>query len=200
MNIPRGLTLGEGPRWIASGVDAGLWWVDIIEGLVFQRQSDGSIRRWDLLDQVGMVGALAPAQQGGLVLATQHGWQHFEPSSGQCTLIADPTPGDDMRFNDGAVDPAGRFITGTMPLDMPPGAGQLWALEADGSYRLLRDNLTCPNGIAWSADGNEMYFIDSPEKAIQVFAYDAAKALSVMSYAASTPLSLMRFPMAVPRW
>ena len=45
-------------------------------------------------------------------------------------------------------------------------------LEADGRCRQLLSGLTCPNGIAWSDDGSIMYFIDSPERAIQVFSYN----------------------------
>jgi sugar lactone lactonase YvrE len=170
------LTLGEGPRWCGDS----LWWVDIIAGKLFQSQVDtktGTIstaQEWDILAQVGMVGALAPTNTANMLLATQTGWQLFSPTTGQCRPIADPTPNPDVRFNDGGVDPAGRFVAGTMPLSMPAGAGQLRSLETDGSYRLLLENLTCPNGLAWSADGSELYFIDSPKKAIQVFQYNVA--------------------------
>ncbi|TVR44005.1 MAG: SMP-30/gluconolactonase/LRE family protein [Planctomycetota bacterium] len=173
----QGLTLGEGPRWCHDG----LWWVDIIRGLLFHSrwQNDGFTppQQWDLLAQVGMIGALAPLATGGLVLATQQGWQHFDPVSGRCTPLANPCPDPQIRCNDGAVDPAGRFITGTMPLDMAPGQGCLWSLDPDGRVRQLMSGLTCPNGLAWNAAGNEMAFIDSPQRAIGIYAYDVQRGI-----------------------
>jgi len=165
------LTLGEGPRCC----DDGLWWVDIIAGTVFHcpwPPASAKVQSWNLLQQVGMIGALAPAQAGGLVIAAQQGWHHFDPLSGVCTLIAQPIPDPEIRFNDAAIDPAGRMLSGTMPLSMPAGQGQLWSLETDGSYQLRLENLSCPNGMAWSDDGSILYLIDSPQRAIQLFAYD----------------------------
>ena len=137
--LPSGLTLGEGPRWIDHGRDSGLWWVDIIAGKLFHRPNQDQVHCWELLEQVGMVGALAPSHRGGLILATQRGWQFFDPATGICQAITDPTPSNEVRFNDGAVDPAGRFVAGTMPLDMPTGAGALWALK----LTVVADNC-CP--------------------------------------------------------
>jgi sugar lactone lactonase YvrE len=70
------------------------------------------------------------------------------------------------------VDPDGRLLVGSMPIDMPAGAGQLWSLEYDGSAILRRQGLTCPNGLAWINGGAQLVAIDSPERCIQIFTYD----------------------------
>jgi sugar lactone lactonase YvrE len=75
------------------------------------------------------------------------------------------------RFNDGAVDPQGRFLAGTVgPTEDTP-TGRLHRLEHDGTTTVLLDGLTLSNGIDFTADGRTMYLIDSPTREVQVFSY-----------------------------
>jgi len=87
--------------------------------------------------------------------------------------VAHAAPG--MRFNDGRCDRQGRFLAGTMLLDMAAGApvGRLYALEAgDDGLRLLLDNLIVPNGLAFSPDGRTMYLSDSHPSVQTIWAFD----------------------------
>jgi sugar lactone lactonase YvrE len=77
---------------------------------------------------------------------------------------------DGQRFNDGAVDPAGRFWAGTVATDDAP--GRLFCLDPDLRVRVVLDELTESNGIAWSPDGTRMYFVDSGEPRIRSYAFD----------------------------
>ena len=64
------------------------------------------------------------------------------------------------RFNDGKCDPAGRFWAGTMASDergAPVGA--LYVLDTDLSCKQVLQNVGISNGIAWSPDGNTMYYM-----------------------------------------
>ena len=64
------------------------------------------------------------------------------------------------RLNDGAVDPAGRFLVGGMHLTDPDGAASLVRLD-DGRITVLDDDLDLSNGPAWSPDGGTLCSIDS---------------------------------------
>ena len=81
---------------------------------------------------------------------------------------------DDMglRMNDGDVDPAGRFVAGSMARDARPEMGSLYLREIDGSVRTLIAGVTISNGLAWSANGDLMYYVDSGLQAIDVMDYD----------------------------
>ena len=55
----------------------------------------------------------------------------------------------------------------------PPETEQLLAVEADGSWRVIDDDLTLSNGIAWSADGRTLYSIDTMRQRVYARDYDA---------------------------
>ena len=72
---------------------------------------------------------------------------------------------------DGAVDPQGRFLAGTVgPTEDTP-TGRLHRLGHDGTTTVLLDGLTLSNGIDFTADGRTMYLVDSPTRSVQVFDY-----------------------------
>ena len=50
------------------------------------------------------------------------------------------------RLNDGACDPAGRFLVGSMALDGRQGEECLYRIEADGAVTVIDDDLTISNG------------------------------------------------------
>jgi sugar lactone lactonase YvrE len=69
------------------------------------------------------VGAVAPVIGGGYVLAAGTGFLHVD-AAGAVEELAQPEAGrTDVRMNDGACDPQGRFWAGTMAYDESPGAG-----------------------------------------------------------------------------
>jgi sugar lactone lactonase YvrE len=82
----------------------------------------------------------------------------------------------DVRFNDGACDPAGRFWAGTVAADRRAGAGVLYRLDPSGEISVLLDGVTESNGLGWSPDGGTFYYIDSgePEPRIRAFPCDLA--------------------------
>ena len=77
-----------------------------------------------------------------------------------------------MRSNDGACDAAGRFWIGTMALDLTPGAGALYCY--DGKLRRVLDGVTLSNGLGWTRDDTQMYYIDSTEQRVDVFDFELA--------------------------
>ena len=99
----------------------------------------------------------------------------FVDDDGSVRELAQPEAGrTDVRMNDGACDPQGRFWAGTMAYDESPGAGALYRLELDGSCTTVLTGLTISNGIGWSPDGSTMYLNDSGTGCVDAFRFDGA--------------------------
>ena len=164
--------LSEGPRWDEERQE--LLWVDIL-GRRFHRaavSADGGPEsvRTTALDR--HVGAVAPVAGGGYVLAAGQGFV-FVDEAGSVHELAQPEAGRaDVRMNDGACDPQGRFWAGTMAYDESPGAGTLYRLELDGRCSTVLTGLTISNGIGWSPDGATMYLSDSGTGSVDAFDFD----------------------------
>jgi sugar lactone lactonase YvrE len=171
--VPARAELGERPVWDAA--QHSMIWVDISAGRLHRFSAT---RADEVIVDLGIpLGAAAPRQGGGYVLAAADGFR-LTDSAG----AADGGPvrpdgmGEDLRFNDGACDPAGRFWAGTVAGDRRLGAGALYRLDGDGSITCMRTGVTESNGIGWSPDGTTMYYIDSgePELRVRAFGYDVA--------------------------
>jgi sugar lactone lactonase YvrE len=166
--------LSEGPRWHAERQE--LLWVDIL-GRQLHRGTladDGALARLESLSIDRHVGAVAPAVDGGYVLAAGQGFL-FVDEKGSIRELAQPEAGHtDVRMNDGACDPEGRFWAGTMAYDETPEAGTLYRLELDGTCSTVLRGLTISNGIGWSPDASTMYLNDSGTGCLYAFKFDRA--------------------------
>jgi sugar lactone lactonase YvrE len=166
--------LSEGPRWHEERQE--LLWVDILGRKMHRPQlaADGGLDRIETISIDRHVGAVAPALGGGYILAAGPGFL-FLDGAGSIHELAQPEDGrQDVRMNDGACDPQGRFWAGTMAYDESPGAGTLYRLELDGSCATVLAGLTISNGIGWSPDGGTMYLTDSGTGCVYAFAFDGA--------------------------
>ncbi len=175
VNIERVLdcraAIGEGAIW--SVEEQVLYWVDIM-GPTLNRfdPASGLNISWDMPSPIGCFALSAP---GEAVVALCEGFHHFDFATRALRLIADPEPNKPgNRFNDGTVDPAGRFWAGTMPIAGPGDApeGSLYCLDLDGSARLVESPFWVQNGLAFSPDGRTMYVSDSYVKIRTIWAYD----------------------------
>jgi sugar lactone lactonase YvrE len=164
--------LSEGPRWDEERQE--LLWVDIL-GRGFHRamlKADGSPGQVRTMALDRHVGAVAPVAGGGYVLAAGQGFL-FVDETGAVDELAQPEAGHvNVRMNDGACDPQGRFWAGTMAYDESPGAGTLYRLELDGRCSAVLGGLTISNGIGWSPDGGTMYLSDSGTGLVEAFDFD----------------------------
>lgn len=159
--------LGEGPLWHVE--EQTLYWVDI-EGQAFHRYHPVS-KAHERIEVGVMMGVLRFRASGGLIMATSRGLQLWDASTRQLTPIAHPEEGKpDARFNDGGVDPQGRFWAGTMAPGTP--SSSLYRLDADHSLHRMDTGIGTSNGIAWSLDGRTLYFTDSPAKMIYAYDFD----------------------------
>jgi sugar lactone lactonase YvrE len=165
-------TLAEGPCWNAE--QRLLYWVDII-GKKFGRFDPETGLNEDF--PIGeFVGAVVCAGENEVVLATQSGFQTYQMEQRKLTPLVDPESHlHENRFNDGKCDANGRFWAGTMEIIEKEATGALYVLETDHSYRKVYEGVGVSNGIAWSLDEKEMYYIDSMKKLVIAFEYEADK-------------------------
>jgi sugar lactone lactonase YvrE len=165
--LAAGCELAERPVWDEH--DQSLVWVDILGGSAHRLSPGGD----DTAIPVGApLGAAGLRHGGGLILASA-GALVFLDAAGR----ADREPIDaglpsGVRFNDGACDPAGRFLVGTSSLDGRRERGALLAVSPDGHIEVLLDGVTESNGLCWSPDGGTLYYVDSGEQHIRAYAYD----------------------------
>jgi sugar lactone lactonase YvrE len=158
--------LGEGPLWHAE--EQALYWVDIEERQIHRFHPDSGAHKVFTLDIP--VGAVAFREGGGFVLATRDGFAYWDGSSSSLDFIADPEPGKPgARFNDGKVDPQGRFWAGTMA---EGASSSLYRLDPDGSVHTMIREVTIANGIGWSPDAKTMYFTDTLRYTIDAYDFD----------------------------
>lgn len=161
--------LGEGPVW--DGAGRSLVWVDI-EGrtLLRYRPAEGAVTRTVLPQKIG---AAVPAEDGSWVVALADGFYRLHPATGETVPIAataEPNPAN--RLNDGKCDRNGRFWCGTMSANWQKD-GSLYVLEAGGKLTRKLTGVICSNGLAWNADNNLMYYIDTGDRAVYAFDYEA---------------------------
>jgi sugar lactone lactonase YvrE len=64
-------------------------------------------------------------------------------------------------MNDGACDPAGRFLAGTMTREAEPGRGALYRYEPPGTAVPVLTGIGVSNGLGWDAAGSALFFVDT---------------------------------------
>jgi len=162
----------EGPAWDARRDE--LLWVDQFAGLVHRARYDGEALRPVHTYRIGTpVGAVVPdAGTDGWMLAAGAGFVRLA-ADGRTEVVAEPEAAvrDTNRMNDGKCDPLGRFYAGSMAWSKQPGAGALY--RYDGTVCTILREVTISNGMAWSAAGDRMYYIDTPTMQVDVFTVGA---------------------------
>lgn len=168
--------LGEGPIW--DDRSGRLLFVDINGHRV--HAFDPASGAHDTFDTGEFVSAIALALDGGYLVTLQHDVARLDLAARRVARIAGAErERSDTRFNDGYVDPRGRFWAGTMSLVGKPEQGSLYRLdvaraeEPRHSLTRMLDKVTTSNGIDWSPDERLMYYVDTGTRGIDVFDFDA---------------------------
>jgi sugar lactone lactonase YvrE len=170
--------VGESPVW--SVPEQALYWVDI-PARTLNRWSLASLAlsTWQAPEMLGCVAAsgsgrwIAGAESGVFELDLQaNGHLGFS----RLASVSHPAAG--MRFNDGRCDRQGRFLAGTMLMNMAAsrGEGSVYSYKQGsneaGQLVMLLEGFKTPNGMAFSPDGATMYLSDSHPSAQHIWAYD----------------------------
>ena len=182
--------LGESPVW--DEACNSLLFVDISGGQINVLDEQADLTR--LYESPSRIGALALTNAGNLIFTRNAGVAILNRSSLQVSnnskLAITPSS---YRFNDGACDPQGRFITGLMDEAHSKNTGKLYRYDAGLNASVVLDNIGLPNGLVWSIDGSELFFVDSVARTIYRARYPATgNYLEQVSVFAHTPPDLGR--------
>jgi sugar lactone lactonase YvrE len=162
--------LGEGPVWDEQ--DQVLWWTDI-KGKCMHcfKPATGTNLEYQLPVRVG---CFALRENGGFLLAAEHGFYTWEPETNILKHIFDvEADREDNRMNDGGCDRQGRLLASSMSLADPrQPTGACWRVKTDMTCERIHDGLHVGNGIAFSPDGTTMYLADTPVNKVWAYPYD----------------------------
>ena len=161
--------LGEGALWEPQ--KEVLLWVDI-EGrklMIFNPEKGTN----EVIDVEERIGTVVPVDQKRALLALQNGIFYLDYVTGSRTLIVNPLDTiENIRFNDGKCDPAGRFWVGTMKLKGPPKQAALYCLYNEHDVSIVEQGITISNGLVWSNNKKTMFYIDTPVRKVAAYDYD----------------------------
>jgi sugar lactone lactonase YvrE len=161
--------LGEGPIWDAERQR--LLFVNIMRGEVHAFDPATGVDDIIAVDQP--VGAVTPSVRGDWIIAARDGFLRLDPSTGATSLLAaveEDHP--ENRMNDGYCDARGRFWAGTLSMLRRRDVAALYRLDTDGHVKRMLTGITTSNGIDWSLDSRQMYYIDSGTSRVDVFDFD----------------------------
>ena len=162
--------LGECPIWDAD--EQALYFVDI-KGMALHRfhPATGGHAVMPMPEEIGCIGF---RKGGGFIAGFRSGLWLLDSKGGREAKLADnPEDQRTSRFNDGRVDPAGRFLAGTIDEPKDGGKAHLYRYDRRGLVTLAGGLLTS-NGVAFSPDGRTLYHSDTPTFTVWRYAYDPA--------------------------
>jgi sugar lactone lactonase YvrE len=168
-SIPSQCFLGEGPLWIAKlGC---FFWVDIEKGNLHRYHL--ATEELEIRHFPHRLAVVLEGQNGKLILGLDRKLVRYDWGTQEIEELCEVEAALSLnRFNDGKVDPQGRIWIGTLSTLFTEGAGSLYRIGTDLTHEVQLKNLTISNGMAWTADEQTYYFIDTPTKKIQEFAFD----------------------------
>jgi sugar lactone lactonase YvrE len=119
----------------------------------------GEPKFWSFESEVGSLGLAA---SGRLVVALRDSVILFDPASEErqelCRIEAERP---ETRLNDGKVGPDGAFWVGSMDDGKKSPIGALYRVDGSGRADRKVEGVIISNGLAWTADGELMFYADT---------------------------------------
>jgi len=162
--------LGEGIQWNPD--DQRLYWTDIYGRRFLSCDENGADVRDTSLDASLCCFAFCDAPR--MLSAFADGLYWFDPRTQRRELIEYYQPErPHTRMNDGALDRQGRLVVGGMDEEKNAPITPVWSV-AKGAIHKIADNVGIANSIAFSPQGEVMYFTDTVGDGIYRYDYDGA--------------------------
>lgn len=168
-------SVGESPVWHVD--EQALYWVDILaRQLCCWDAKSAQSSRWEAPEMLACIASLGVT--GGWIAGMETGMFALKPQVDgklQTELWAPVSHAMlGMRFNDGRCDRQGRFLAGTMLMNMAAAApvGHVYRYDSEGPLVSLLSGLITPNGMGFSPDGRTMYLSDSHPSVQLIWAFD----------------------------
>jgi len=153
VRLADGLAFPEGPCFAPDGR---LWWVEIEGGCLGVRDRVGQIVRVDVGGRPN--GATCDAR--GRLWFTDQGQNSIrchDPATGTTETVCDQCGGVDLgKPNDLAFDAAGNLVFSCSNDARKEPVGYVCCMAPDGAVTRIAERLYFPNGLAFSADGQQL--------------------------------------------
>lgn len=167
--------LNEGP--FCARNENTLYWVDPRFDLhpetancLFRKTGPGADEFETFDPGIGSVSAFSQTPDGTFLLFASHCRVWLWKPGKNAELFAQ-LPGDRFKFNDVTTTPDGHVFCTVLPRDRYNGAGELFDLSPDGTFRFLDACRGIPNGMGFSPDHTRFYFTATTEKIIYCYRY-----------------------------
>lgn len=168
--------LGESPVWDAC--DGVLYWVDIRKGALHRlRVKQRGLAPETFTFGAGLLTGVVTARDALLVgfersIASIDKQHLARPGAARQQVNAGFLPVDN-RLNEIKTDPQGRIWCGAMRDYAKECTGGLFRADVSGRLVRIRADVTVPNSVAFSPDGNWIYFADSATGVIERAPFDS---------------------------
>lgn len=150
--------LGEGPLWHPARAE--LLWFDITNNTLHAQNTN----RYKLYKFEQNVSAVAWIDEGSVLVSGERDLTVLSLENGdKKTIIKVDANNSATRSNDGRADRQHGFWISTMGKNAEPNEGAIYRFFK-GELRCLHQNITIPNAICFSPNGDTAYFADSMKK------------------------------------
>ena len=159
----------EGPCWDKE--NGLLYFVSIKSDTVFCIDviNHNRVKSYETDGNVGC----AVIKDGKLITAERSRIYERKLDNTEKRLIANVYQSSDFRYNDGKLDPCGRFFVGTIGFNnRMENKCALYRIDGDNDFKLMVDGVTVSNGLGWTKDGKTMFYIDTPTHEVWKYDYD----------------------------
>ncbi|XP_025209201.1 WD repeat-containing protein 6-like isoform X2 [Melanaphis sacchari] len=178
------LELGEGPHW--DSLTRSLYFVDLHQSQINRYHPESNSFFSAKIEGYNDVTFIVPIEDeintfvvglGPSIGIVQWDGRSNTTSQPEYMKLIDETPGN--RLNDGKADATGRLWVGSMGSEIAdnPGhyhkhRGSLFSIESDGTINKRLSNVSISNGLAWSSDNKEFYYVDTYKFAVEAYDFD----------------------------